>query len=72
MAQQKRDELKKRLQQNPKKHVSGKDIRPRSGESGGFGTFITKSGKILVIAAPIIVGIVVWRYFYHFKDSLTV
>ena len=52
--------------------MSGKDIRPRSGESGGFGTFITKSGKILVIAAPIIVGIVVWRYFYHFKESIPV
>ena len=67
-AQQKRDELKKRLQQKPKKEWGDKNVRPCS--DGGFGKFITKSGKFLAIAAPVIVGIVVWRYFYHVKASI--
>jgi hypothetical protein len=68
-AKQKHEELKKRLQQKPKKDWGDKNVRPWSDE-GGFGKFITESGKFLVFAAPVIVGIVVWRYFYHVKVSL--
>ena len=61
--QQKREDIKKRLQKSFNGGSNdGSDDSP-------YRNFISKSGKLLAIAAPIIVGVVVWRYFYHVKDS---
>jgi len=57
--QQRRSEVKKRMEKSF-------NHNNRDGSDDSRNTnFFSKSGKILVIAAPIIIGVVVWRYFYH-------
>lgn len=66
MAQEKREKIKKILNEKARQ---GKDIKLPSDNGGGFGKFIAISGKFIVIAAPIIVGVVVYRYLYQVKGS---
>ena len=63
MIQQRRNDVKKRMEK-----AFNRDSEDGS-DDGRYKNFFTKSGKILVIAAPIIIGVVVWRYFSHVKDS---
>ena len=63
MIQQRRNEVKKRMEKS-----FNRDSEDES-DDGRFKNFVSKTGKILVIAAPIIIGVVVWRYFSHVKDT---
>ena len=42
------------------KVVSG---RNPDGDGGGFGKF--RLHTILIVAAPVVIGAFIWRYFYH-------
>ena len=66
------DELKnaKRKFEDRKKYPISSKPKPASDDRGGLSGLIVKSGKLLVVAAPIIVGVVVWRYFYFARDTL--
>merc|ERR1712228_278239 len=66
------DELKnaKRKFEDRKKYPISSKPKPTSAERGGLSGFVVKSGKLLVVAAPIIVSVVVWRYFYLARDTL--
>ena len=66
------DELKnaKRKFEDRKKYPISSKPKPASVDRGGLSGFFVKSGKLLVVAAPIIVSVVVWRYFYFARDTL--
>ena len=65
--QQKREDIKKRLQ----KSYNGGSTEDGS-DDGHYRNFISRTGKLLAFAAPIVVGVVVWRYLYHVKDSFPI
>ena len=64
MALKKREEARKALKRKKDNQSGG------TNGGGGFGNFFAATGKILVIATPIILGVIFWRYIYHVKDSL--